>query len=454
MSLLKKIFLPLFIIILTFIFLNVFRIVPVSKLFNGYAVMFVQKEIPAKNVENLLLENKAKNIVYFENQKVPLNLPEQSPEVALSKTGLEKSNYLSDRNGFFSDKSKSLNIFYVPNEFIKSAEKVVQNLSENGIFCGINASAKFPIISVLIVILFSLFLIFISKKKILISLLYILPLFFSVMMPFSSISASLCLFNLTIFLCLKFYKREGGAKKISKNVMILTFLGTSFIVVLFTKIQAGLLFILLCLAEISICFLYKNISDILDNRYSFKPVNIIGAKSIKVLNEKNKKLLILCSSAILLIFIYSIFSFSFAPAQSNKKSVQLPSAYSATSSLPNLNDFEHWKWEALTFPYISINSKNKTQNSVIFKNYEEKNGLISESLSYISYNNEFQANSIKEIENLDYPAIEKVLVMQEKNAKFGYVSSGTQNLSLIMIFLLVFSFAVPFVFYLGAKRLK
>lgn len=415
--------------------------------------MFVQKDFPSKNVEKLLLENGAKNIVYFENQKVPLNLPEQSPEVALSKTGLEKSNYLTERNGFFSDKSKAFNVFYIPNEFIKSAEKVAENLSESEISCGINASAKFPIISVLIVILFSLFLIFISKKKILITLLYILPILFSVMMPFSSISAALCLFNLTIFLCLKFYGREGGAKKLSKNVMILTFFGTSFIVVLFTKIQAGLLFILLCLAEISTYFLYKNVLNILDNRYSFKPINIIGAKSIKILNEKNKKLLMLCSAASFLIFIYSIFSFSFAPSKNNKNSVQLPSAYSATSSLPNLNDFEHWKWEALTFPYISINSKNKVQNSVIFKNYQEKNGLISESLSYISYNNEFQANSIKEIENLNYPAIEKVLAMQEKNAKFGYVSSGTQNLSLTMIFMLFFSFAVPFVFYLGAKRL-
>ena len=61
-------------------------------------------------------------------------------------------------------------------------------------------------------------------------------------------------------------------------------------------------------------------------------------------------------------------------------------------------------------------------------------------------------NTVKEIENLDYPALEKMLVSQGKHARFGYVTSGLQNVSLIMIIILIIAFFVPLSFYLTTKR--
>lgn len=453
MSLLKKFFLPLFIIILTVVLLNVFRILPVSKLFNGYAVMFVETAVPQKNVESLLLENGANDIVFLENQKVPLNLPEQSPEVALAKSGIEKSKYLEERNAFFFDKAKSCNIFYIPNDFYKSAEKTADFFVDNGFFAGLNASASFPVISVLIIVLFSVFLMYFSENHILSGLLFVLPVFFSFMIPFNSVSAALCLFELGVFLCIKFEGREGAVFKLAQSVMIVSFFATSALIVFFTSFRAGFIFILFCLAEVSVFVVYSQVCAFFEKRYSFKPVNIISANSISILNRKNVKSLAVCACAVFVIFISALFSVNFSSFSKNSKKVQLPSAYSATSALPDISDFISWKWEAVTFPYVSINSKNRNEESVVFKNYSEKNGLISESLNYISYNNDFRNNALSEIELLDYPALEKILLSQGKKAKFGYAQSGTQNISLLMIVLLAAAFFIPLFFYLNEKRI-
>lgn len=436
--------------------MNHCRIVPVSKFFKGYDIVFVSDEIPSKDVVQILEKNGCRNIISKENQKVPLNLNENSPEVALAKSNLEKSAYLKDRLGFFSDKTMRNNVFYIPEEYLRSAENSVHEISEKGFSAGINASASFPFASIVIVAAFSVLLMFFSKNRILCGLSFVFPIVFSVMMPFSSVSAGLCLFELFLFFYIKFWGRKNSSRKLLKSVMLLTILGTSFLCVVFTKIQAGLFFILMIAAEISVFLLYKNISEKIDSKYSFRPVSIRTAFSIRVFTKKSKKLFGLCSISVLVIFVSAMFSSNLSLLLKNEKSagIQLPSSGAAVQNLPGINDFIEWKWEALTFPYRSLNAKNRksANDSVIFKNFQKKDGFIQESVSSIYYNDEFKTDAVKEIENLDYPALEKMLVSQGKNARFGYVSSGVQNISFIMIIILIIAFFVPLSFYLTTKR--
>lgn len=436
--------------------MNHCRIVPVSKFFKGYDIVFVSDEIPSKDVVQILEKNGCRNIISKENQKVPLNLNENSPEVALAKSNLEKSAYLKDRLGFFFDKTMRNNVFYIPEEYLRSAENSVHEISEKGFSAGINASASFPFASIVIVAAFSVLLVFFSKNRILCGLSFVFPIVFSVMMPFSSVSAGLCLFELFLFFYIKFWGRKNSSRKLLKSVMLLTILGTSFLCVVFTKIQAGLFFILMIAAEISVFLLYKNISEKIDSKYSFRPVSIRTAFSIRVFTKKSKKLFGLCSISVLVIFVSAMFSSNLSLLLKNEKSagIQLPSGGAAVQNLPGINDFIEWKWEALTFPYRSLNAKNRksANDSVIFKNFQKKDGFIQESVSSIYYNDEFKTDAVKEIENLDYPALEKMLVSQGKNARFGYVSSGVQNISFIMIIILIIAFFVPLSFYLTTKR--
>ena len=456
MPVLKKYILPSFIIFFSVFLMNRCRVVPVSKFFKGYDIVFVTDEIPEDEVVQILEKNGCRDIISKENQKVPLNLNENSPEVALAKSNLEKSAYLKERQGFFFDKTMKNNVFYVPEEYKKSAESSVHEISEKGFLSGINASASFPFASVAVVVIFSVLLVFFSKNRVLCVLSFVVPVIFSFMMPFSSVSAGLCLFELFLFFYIKFWGRKNSIGKLLKSVMLLTVLGTSFLCIVLTKIQAGLFFILMVFAEISVFLLYKDINEKIDSKYSFRPVSIRTAFSVRVFTQKSKRLFALCSLAVLLIFISAMFSLSFASLFKNEKSagIQLPSGSAAVQNLPGINDFVEWKWEALTFPYRSLNVKSRKggEDSVVFKNFQKKNGFIEETVNSIYYNDGFKANAIKEIENLDYPALEKMLVLQGKTARFGYVSSGLQNISFVMIIIMIIAFFVPLSFYLTTKR--
>lgn len=453
MPVLKKYILPSFIIFFSIFVMSRCRVAPVSKFFKGYDIVFVENDFPAKNVVEILKENGCKNIISKENQKIPLNLNENSPEVALAKSNLEKSTYLKDRMGFFFDKTQKNNVFYVPEEDLKSAENAVQKISEKGYSAGINATAKFPAVSIVIVVAFSVMIVFFSENRILCALLSVFPVIFSFMMPFSSVSAGLCLFELFMFFYIKFWGRKNSAKKLLKNVMLLTILGTSFLCMVFTKIQAGLFFLLMIFSETSVFLLYKNINQKIDSKYSFNPVSIRTAFSIRIMTKKNRKLLAACAISVLAILVSAVFSSNFASVLKNEKisGVQLPSSGATVQNLPGISDFVDWKWEAMTFPYRSLNKKT-SNDAVVFKNFQKKDGFINESVSSIYYNDEFKMNALKEIESLDYPALEKMLVGQGKHARFGYVTSGLQNVSLVMIILLIIAFFVPLSFYLTTKR--
>ena len=433
--------------------MNCCRVAPVSKFFKGYDIIFVANDFPAETVVEILKKNGCKNVISSENQKVPLNLNENSPEVALAKSNLEKSTYLKDRMGFFFDKTRKNNVFYVPEEDLKSAENAVQKISEKGASAGINAAASFPAFSIVIVVAFSILLVFFSENQILCALLFVFPVIFSFMMPFSSVSAGLCLFELFLFFYIKFWGRKNSAKKLLKNVMLLTIFGTSFLCIVFTKIQAGLFFLMMIFSEISVFLLYKNVKQKIDSKYSFNPVNIRTAFSIRIMTKKNRNLLPVCALSVLAILVSAVFSSNFSSVFKNEKisGIQLPSSGAAVQNLPGINDFIAWKWEAMTFPYRSLNKKT-SNDAVIFKNFQKKDGFIHESVSSIYFNDKFKMNTVKEIENLDYPALEKMLVSQGKHARFGYVTSGLQNVSLIMIIILIIAFFVPLSFYLTTKR--
>ncbi len=457
MFVLKKYVLPVLVIIFSLVIINALKVVPSSVFFNGYDVFFASSNVPSESIAEILKESGCKDFIYLKNQEIPLNIQQKSPEMALLKTNLVKSEYLSERNFFFFDKNKSANIFYIPNEYLKNAQTALKILKDNNIFAGINAKESFPYIQFFILLVFSIILLLFSDKKLLMCFLFVPAIIVSLCIPFASVMAGSCIFELFLFFFTSFFERKNATKKILHSIVLLVIFGTSFICIVFSRWLAVISFLALILSEISIFFLYVNLINKIDNRYNFKPVYIRSAFTIKVITQKNRILFALCALCVFLIFITSILSLNLENlfSENNSQKIQIPSSCVSISNLPSLNDYVLWKWEVITFPYISINEKRKNKNlqnnTVSFKTYEKKDGIIQEKISYISYNDDFITNSLKEIKKLNYPALEKMLLLQKKNAHFGYAYASSKTITFVSSFLLIVAFIVPFIFYIEYK---
>ena len=148
----------------------------------------------------------------------------------------------------------------------------------------------------------------------------------------------------------------------------------------------------------------------------------------------------------------SIFSFFLSPSLS-RENLLLPSK-KGSPSLVNLDDFFSWRWEALTFPYISLNSPGNSKydkKSVSFYVYSDEPDAIKESLKVMSFDEKFIEDSLNSIENLSYPALEKMFLSQGMKKSYGYSSSGSQNVSVFTIMVVAVSLFVSAAFLLILK---
>lgn len=454
MPLLKKVILPAFIVILTVFLLNIFRVVPVTKLFSGYSVLYASVQVDAEKTAQILQDSGCEDFIYIKNQRIPLSVSEKTPEVALALSGLEKSSYLKERHNFFFDKNRNFNVFYIPESQEKNAVQALRALSDSGIAAGMNGSSSFPFIAIVIVIAFSCILIYFSNKRILLSALLLIPVYFSIMIPFYSVTVSLCLFELAVSIAVRISGRSGAQRKLLSSVLFCTFISVSFLTTVISRFQAGILFIMMICSELCIMVIFDSIKDYVDSRFTFRPVKILSANVIPLVTKKTSATIGICSASCALIFASALISSSLniqGPSGA-AKNIQLPSTKGTTGSFPDMNSFINWKWETMTFPYRSLNKRNGSDDTVYFKSYNAEEGKITETTNSISFDEDFKKNAVREINELNYPAIEKVMVLQEKKARFGYASSGTQNLSLLMLILMIVTASVPLAFYLNTKR--
>ena len=118
----------------------IFRAVPATKLWAGYTVMSVPVETDAKLVIEGLEKCGCKAVICRAAQQVPLDLPQNSPEVSLAALGAGASDYLLRRNQFFFDKSGTLELYYIPDEYGKNLKAAAASLkaehSVNAAVCG------------------------------------------------------------------------------------------------------------------------------------------------------------------------------------------------------------------------------------------------------------------------------------------------------------------------------
>lgn len=453
MKYIKKIGIPVFIILLSVFLLFIFRTVPSAHLWNGYSAVTVPAGTNSALIQNAFDKAGCKNIVSLENQYVPLAGSAETPELSLALSGLESSPYLKQRALYFFDKNREFQIYYVPDSYKDNAADAVQLLNNQHIAAALNASSSYPFFVPVICFLFAAVLVYFSSHKIICAVSLLLPVFFSCMMPSASAAAPLCLFMYGMFSATKVWRRRNAIPYLMRNVPLFAFSVLAVLFMFLNGIKYGFLFLLLAAAECAVFFLLNLIAEQKDSRCFLKPVKIIPAHMISLSTAKSLLCLLICSGTIAAFFVFSV-----AETRSgfgSEKEMRLPSPFGSGTDLPTIRDFIDWRWEALTFPYISLNAeyretKPKNGDSVSFTQYADNGGFIEETERTITFGHDFIEQSLRAVEELTYPAIEKML-KDYKNASAGYILSSSRPLTVLNLFILILSFCAGIFFYVMQK---
>ena len=142
------------------------RTTPQGSLWNGYRIVYTDISLDSSYTLASLAEEGCKNVISLENQRIPLFLPETSPEISLMNASLSDNNYLSKRSLYFFDKSKQYSLYYVLEKDASLAEKALEKISEQGYVVGIDDNTSYPIVLPILVLAFAFVLfVFSSTKK-------------------------------------------------------------------------------------------------------------------------------------------------------------------------------------------------------------------------------------------------------------------------------------------------
>lgn len=457
---LYKFIIAFILIALNFFLVRNFRVIPASKLWNGYSVLYVQADYNQFEVEKILKHNECRDFICLNNQDIPLDSGLNSIERLLAKNDYESESYLKNRLNYFFDKNHDFAIYYVSDDYEGELQHALRQLKTLGIKAGVNANTSYPWISFVITLLFAFILLIFSSEKILVFIEFCIPLYFAFLMPFYTVSAALCLLMTGLFFSQKFLRRKGALLYCRKNVLIFLSITISFFIIFLTSPKLIFLLLSTAVAMISAGYIYYEAVNIYNERYSFRPVLICSASMVKVIDKKNRIAIPLCFFATLTILISGFFSLRFInfSLSTDAAGLMLPSRNAEKKVLPDLNDYVVWNWKSITFPYRSLNDSSssipKKGDVVNFQRYFEENGKISVKTNSIIFDDSFRLKAVNSIDNFDYNSIEKMLKDQGSYIKPGYSGSGGSSLNLLGIVLLILASGVSCFFYFSFYRTK
>lgn len=427
-------------ILLCALALVVFRTVPITRIWDDYKVMYVDKSVAEADVLETLYTAGCKDVVSLSLQKSPVVTP-------FMEFQQNSSSYLQDRLGYFSDKSSSYNLFYIPDQYEREAGVALRSIiKDTHSSAGLDSESTIPFVVPLVSVAVYIILGLASTKK----RYFFVPAFFLVVlsfsMPFYTVAAGVCLFLFAVYLANKLWGRKSDASAILKNATIDVLLVSSVVILCTHSLLCGVLALAALCACLASIILLKESAAQNANQSSFKYTLIFNAYQVSVINKKNMNSLLFMTVPMIILLLSFLFSAKFMPRNS-VSGIELPSPVSKEDGeffLPTINDYFKWAWNTLTYPYRSVNylySENVAEgDSVVISHFLQKDSLVQEKETALyTYNNDFRKQLVKDIENLDYPAIEKLMERQGRDVSVAYslsrqpVKSSSDIINLIML---------------------
>jgi hypothetical protein len=451
----KKILILSCISVSSVVFLFLFRTVPSGNLWKGYRIMYVSSGCDNQYAESVIAKAGCTGVIDFASQNVPLALPGDSPEVSLAAADADKSGYLFRRSAYFFDKGGAYRLYYIPDEHEKNARAAVLSLLQAGISCGIDTQTEYPWIIPVICCCFAAFLCILSPHRFVFGLASVIPVFFSFCMPFYPGASAVCLLLYALFLMQQVWGRKNAFNFLITNIPVIFFTAASVVIAVMTSVTCGLLFIAAAAGSLSVVYLLWEAEHRRDIKYPFVPVQIRSAESVPFMTRRTVRSMAVCASFIMILIAVSLVSSDFS--HSSSKQLQLPAAQRGgiSDSFPSLDDYVLWCWNAESAPYRSINTsdyeaekrKPKDGDTVRFPQYENSTGRINESSVVLKYDADFRKKTVAQIDNLTFPAIEKLMKKQGKAFRAGYAFSTPGGSGFAYLVLMIVSVCIPLFFF-------
>ena len=463
-ALFKYISLPVVLIILAL--LVIFRSVPSGHLWQNYSVLYVPVTANVNTVNNCLNNAGIAEYVSLENQRIPIMLAENTVQMAMLKMGLSKNRiesdsrdesitgYLNFRNNYFFDASKKYKLIYIPEVYKKNLDNCINQLEREKIEAGSDSSYSYPWLLPVIVTLLMIMLAFFSRNKLFFIFECLIPVVYVFCNPFYSSAAAVILLYIALFFISNLFGRRGVVKYLSRGLIVAFIIAFSIASAFAGSILSGIFFVLSLIGTAIIIYLFNLIKTAASKRYSFQPVYIRPAKMIQVFGGNGKIVMPVTIAGIVLVILYFTFSSATNSGLTKKKNaVFIPGKTELQAKeLPRLEDFYRWNWNVLTAPFKSLNTETDrdfyaVNDTIIFPNYTVTDGIITETDSYMSYDEGFKHTVFNNIDELDFESIEKVIKVQGEDFICGYVSAGSYHVSLFSIIMMFVCFAMLLFIY-------
>lgn len=444
MKYIKKFVIPSLLTVSIFILLLILRTVPTSKLWKGFSVLYVPCDTDSKIVLDTLKDVGCKDVISFYNQKVPFVnqfLPIKSDE---------HDSYLSKRNAYFFDKDRTVMIYYIPDSYSKEAKKGCELLiSRYSIDAGLDSKSSFPLLTPIICIIVAVLFLIISKNRIIFLAASVFPIIYSFTMPFYTNASCVCIYLYSIYLCQKIWNRKNAFSCIKNNFYILILFAVSLTGTFFSSFVSGFMFMLCIAASFLLLYMIHNLEIIKDSKLRFCPVLMRNAFLMNVININSIKKALIPAIAVSVLFILYITSVNiFTISNSTDLSFPMPTMYNVNNDIPTLDDYIVWNWNAVTKPYKSLNNTYSDtpvdgENIVIqrFKNSDE--GIVSTEEVLYSFDDEFKSQTVNLIDDLQYPALEKLMKNQQSGFSVDYSYGTGEKFSKVNVILMLVLILIP-----------
>ena len=249
---------------------------------------------------------------------------------------------------------------------------------------------------------------------------------------------SSCLY---LFLC-SFHDADFVKYLLTKPLIVIL-ITISLVSSFFVSIVSGILFVLCIASSFLLLVVVKSLSDIKDSKLRFNPVPIRPAHLMNMINIKSiKKIFISVAGSVILFVLYITSVNVFSISNSQDLSFPMPTSYNEQTGIPVMNDYLVWTWNAVTKPYRSVNSiqteipaEGETVTIQRFVNSSE--GIKTKEEVLFCFDKDFKKQVIDAIDDLNYPAIEKLMKVQDEGFSVNYSYGSGEKFSITSVIIML-----------------
>ena len=424
------------------------RAVPVSRIWNNYSVAYVEKTLPEETVLSYFNKYSIENIISLGGQRIPF-VSDFTPVLPQ-----RESTYLKDRLLYFFDLSDNYSLYYIPKKSdsacVKALEEIVKNTNTP---CGIDGKQQYPwLVPLIVFIVFCMLLNFSGNKKAFAcSSFPVLMLSFS--QVFYPVAAAAILYMLSCYLASRIWGRRKAMTVLKKSIYVIIPIVVSVLSIMILSIPCAVLILLCCASSVCALILLDIYEKFIDSKSSFKFVKIFGAPQMPLMHQKTATHTLLCLVPLFILLVVFLLSSRISRNSENDIAIPVPvkSQYVSQEEkkLPVLKDLYSWFWKAKSYPFRNLNSAEESSEpeegqAITVPHYEFNGDKIVESkVLVMTYNEDFRQKVDKEIDGLEYNAVEKLIKKQGSDVSVVYRNSGesrgqTDGLGLILILVCIF----------------